>query len=317
MNSSTPTDARRPTPLVSVGLPVQNGEAYLSQALDSLIGQDLEDFELIISDNASTDRTRVIASQYANRDARIRYVRHDTQRGAAANFNYVARRARGRYFKWMAHDDVCGRRFLSRCVEVLERDPQVVLCHPEAVEVDEEGVVTRAFPPVTYAEETRPHERARSYLSTTTACLEAYGVMRRDALLRTAMIGPYTSSDRVFLLQMALSGRFVQVPGVEFYCRTHPQRSLRRHGSTIDRRWWFDAPGAPAQWLPRWRLTAEYGRAILRAPIPLAERWFCFLHLTRWVTSHRKVLGRELGSAGLRFAPRVRGAIIRFCSARQ
>src|SRR5688572_28337892 len=97
-------------PLVSIGLPVYNGERFLSEALDSLLGQTLADFELIVSDNASTDRTAEICLAYAARDARVRYVRQQTNIGAIRNWNFVARQARGQYFKWASANDFCDSR---------------------------------------------------------------------------------------------------------------------------------------------------------------------------------------------------------------
>jgi glycosyltransferase involved in cell wall biosynthesis len=94
-------------PLVSVGLPVYNGERYLSRALDSILEQSLSDFELIISDNASSDTTEAICRDYARRDPRIRYVRQRENLGAPRNWNFVVHEARGRYFKWASASDYC------------------------------------------------------------------------------------------------------------------------------------------------------------------------------------------------------------------
>src|SRR5688572_7662493 len=123
-------------PKVSIGLPVYNGENYLSQALDSLLGQTYSDFELIISDNGSTDRTQEICRAYAIKDRRVRYFRSATNRGAAWNFNNVFALSSGKYFKWAAHDDICAPEFLERCLEVLECDPGIVVCFPKTMQMD-------------------------------------------------------------------------------------------------------------------------------------------------------------------------------------
>src|SRR5689334_18309225 len=111
------------TPKLSVGLPVYNGEAYLRTALESIVTQDYQDFELIISDNASQDGTAAICREYAQRDKRIRYYREEANRGGARNLNRVFELSRGKYFKWAAHDDVCLPGFFRRCVEVFDRAP--------------------------------------------------------------------------------------------------------------------------------------------------------------------------------------------------
>src|SRR2546425_9420098 len=97
----------RAAPQVSVGLPVYNGERYLAEALDSLLTQSYEDFELIICDNASTDRTGEIARSYAAKDKRVRYARNDKNLGAGGNFRRGFALASGEYFRWAASDDVC------------------------------------------------------------------------------------------------------------------------------------------------------------------------------------------------------------------
>jgi glycosyltransferase involved in cell wall biosynthesis len=92
-------------PKVSIGMPVYNGEPFIREALDSLLAQTFTDFELIISDNASTDGTEAICREYASKDARIRYVRQEENRGALSNFKFVLDEAVGEYFMWAASDD--------------------------------------------------------------------------------------------------------------------------------------------------------------------------------------------------------------------
>lgn len=94
-----------PKPQVSIGMPVYNGAAYIREALDSLLAQTFKDFELIISDNASTDDTQAICEEYARRDPRIRYVRQGENKGVLANFQFVLDQAKGDYFMWAAADD--------------------------------------------------------------------------------------------------------------------------------------------------------------------------------------------------------------------
>jgi glycosyltransferase involved in cell wall biosynthesis len=93
-------------PQVSIGLPVYNGELFVREALDSLLDQTFKDFELIISDNASTDSTGSICNEYAKRDTRIRYIRQTKNIGAVPNFKFVLDEAAGEYFMWAAADDI-------------------------------------------------------------------------------------------------------------------------------------------------------------------------------------------------------------------
>src|SRR5579875_956335 len=107
-------------PHVSIGVPVYNGERYLAQALDSILAQTFSDYEIIISDNGSTDATPDICRMYAAQDPRIKFHRHDHNRGSAWNYNRVFELSSGTYFGWLSHDDVYDPRFLERCVEVLD-----------------------------------------------------------------------------------------------------------------------------------------------------------------------------------------------------
>nr|MDJ0569288.1 glycosyltransferase family 2 protein [Pleurocapsa sp. MO_192.B19] len=124
-------------PLVSIGMPVYNGERYLENALNSILAQTFRDFELIISDNGSTDKTEEICRQYANVDRRIRYFRNEQNLGAGWNFDRVAQLATGKYFKWACHDDLCALEFLQRCIEILEQAPNIVLAYPKTLIIDE------------------------------------------------------------------------------------------------------------------------------------------------------------------------------------
>ena len=105
----------KPIPKVSIGMPVYNGERFIRKALDSLLAQTFTDFELIISDNASTDATPEICKEYAKRDNRIRFIRQPKNMGAIWNFNFVLQEAQGEYFMWAASDDM----WASNWIEVV------------------------------------------------------------------------------------------------------------------------------------------------------------------------------------------------------
>ena len=116
-------------PLVSLGLPVFNGENYLREAIESVLAQDYSNWELLIFDNASEDATEAIAREFAESDERIHYFRQAENLGAVPNFNQTFEASSGQYFKWFAHDDRLRSDYLSRCIEVLETEPSVSLCH--------------------------------------------------------------------------------------------------------------------------------------------------------------------------------------------
>lgn len=104
-----------------------------------MLRQTYRNIELIISDNASTDATHAVCTELAARDSRVRYSRNDANIGAAKNYNHVFALARGKYFKWAAHDDVLAPSFVERCVAVLEADREIVLCSSKARRIDDRG----------------------------------------------------------------------------------------------------------------------------------------------------------------------------------
>ena len=206
-------------PLVSVGVPVYNGERYLAQALDALLAQDLEDFELIVSDNASTDATAEIARSYAARDGRIRYHRNERNLGLARNFNRAFELSRGRYFKWMAHDDWHPPATLRACSTALEANPSAVLCATAVAITDEDGHVFDEWRPTVDLRSPPPHVRFHRLIWSLGETHPLFAMMRAAALRRTPLIRSYLGSDRVMLAQLALLGPILQLPDRMHYYR--------------------------------------------------------------------------------------------------
>jgi glycosyltransferase involved in cell wall biosynthesis len=218
-------------PSLTIGLPVYNGEHFLAEALDSLLAQTYQDFELIISDNASTDRTAEICQEYVARDARIRYVRQSVNVGAAPNHNALVLLARGRYFKWASHDDLYAPTLLQRCIEVLESDPGPVLVHSWDAVIDERGRVVRSEPYSFDTNNPRPSARLRTLLYVPTGN-DIYGVIRTEVLSRVNPHGSYYNADRTFVASLCLQGPFRQVPEVLYLRRDHADRASRASCTT-------------------------------------------------------------------------------------
>ena len=259
------------SPRVSIGLPVYNGERYLAQAIRSLLAQTFGDFELHLCDNASTDGTSAICRRFTAEDSRVRYHRNDRNLGAAPNFNRAFGLARGRYFKWAAHDDLYAPTYLARCVEVLDSQPQVVLCHTRAGVIGSDGrrVPVRGAPPGWWpstsialaAEEEpqpwdelydaprptdapRPSRRLRAVLTETNWCFEIFGLMRAEVARRSPLHQSFYGSDKVMLASMALAGPFAEVPEELFLRRHHPAQSSSK--SNAEQRRWIDTAGGLA-----------------------------------------------------------------------
>ncbi len=290
-------------------MPVYNGERYLSVALDSLLAQSYEEFELLIADNASTDATEDICRSYATRDARIRYVRQRENCGAIANFNVVFRLTGGRYFKWAAHDDLCAPEFLARCVHVLDADSTVVLACPRIGGIDEEGrpveygritgawrgqvadkIMEKRAPTSTAA--TDPTKRWRWMMRNLWWTPQLYGLIRSDVLARTKLHPAHYMGDHILLAELALHGRFAEIPEELLYVRVHSGKTSRASGPRLRL-----AVARPDQarkgWSLPFRLILVYperffahAASVLRAPLKPGQRLLCYAELVaavvRW-----------------------------------
>jgi glycosyltransferase involved in cell wall biosynthesis len=294
-------------PLVSIGMPVYNGERFVRQALESILVQDYENFELIISDNASTDTTGNICQRYADRDARIRYVRNETNLGASPNHKRVFEMARGDYFKWAAHDDECLPTFLSRCMSVFEEVPQsVVLVYPQSLIIDEEGRVIREYRVSIEAKASRPHRRLARVLRNVMLGTPAYGVMRANALKLTRLIDAFLSSDYVLFAELAMLGEIWELPEPLLRKRFHPARSMVAHQTAQDYAVWLDTrrPRRRRVLSQRHKLAFEYLRSAWHLPLSPYERVMCsatglYSHYQRrtgdWVQRWKGRLARRIG----------------------
>jgi len=274
-------------PRLSVGLPVYNGESYLAESLEALLGQTYENFELIISDNASTDRTADICHRYEKQDSRIRYVRQPRNIGGAPNHNYVVQQARGELFKWASHDDLYARDLLKCCVDVLDELPHVVLAHPWTATIDDPGTVRAVEYSLATASASAP-ERFRSLLFANGGD-DTEGIIRLSVLRQTPLLGSYHHSDRTLSAELSLYGPFYQVPDWLYFRRDHADRAEQAFKSV--RAWCANLDPRRADPLrhPAIRLYAEYiggfATAIRRAPLSSAEKRECYSHLVRWLAS--------------------------------
>jgi glycosyltransferase involved in cell wall biosynthesis len=207
-------------PKVSIGLPVYNGEKFLVQAIESVLAQEFEDFELLISDNASNDSTWEICRHYADLDHRIRLNRNDHNIGAIANFEFVLKKSTGRYFAWTAHDDLLHPRFLYRCVNFLDNHPDHVVCSVRHVIIAYETgqELYSQWIDQTWDSDDLV-ERYEECLETGGWPIAIYGLMRREAVERTALARTW-AGDVMFLRELCLQGKFYQINEVLRYYRS-------------------------------------------------------------------------------------------------
>jgi len=270
------------TPRLSIGLPVYNGDDYLAESLDSVLGQTFGDFELIISDNTSTDGTAEICQSYVKQDSRIRYIRQPYNIGMVPNHNFVLSEARGELFKWASDDDLYARDLFERCVSALDERPNVVLAHSWSAMIDSAGAVVGQFEFAVAADRESAPDRFRSMLFDGWDDY-TYGVIRTSVLRQLPPHNSFHFADRILNTRIALFGPFHLVPDWLYFRREHPDRQL-----TVRTRCALMDPRRGNQMLhPIARLYAEYLlgylSAIRGAPLSVADRRQCYRYLAEWI----------------------------------
>lgn len=298
-----------PAPRLSVGLPVFNGEKYLRASIDSILHQTYRDFELIISDNASTDRTMEICLEYQARDPRIRYVRNDENLGASENFNNVFRYSRGEYFKWAAADDVIAPTFFETCIGILDRDPSIVLCYSKVYRIDTAGEVDGVYDYPMRIDAHEEHIRFSDLILTDHQSWAVFGIMRREILVETPLIAAFVGSDRVLLAEMSLRGRLYEIQDYLFYRRDHPECSERKHDAYTLLAW-YDPRKRFHPTLRSWRVWAGYLSSVIRVKLPSHERWLCFHALLQWGGKNYRSLLGDFRIAIIQIFPRTKRLLL-------
>ena len=267
-------------PLVSIGLPVYNGENFVAEAIQCVRDQTLSNWELIICDNSSTDRTVAVCRQLADQDNRIRVYQNPRNMGVSFNYNEVFRLSHGKFFKWAAHDDLFAPRFIERCVEEFEKEERLVLVFPKLCYVDADGRVLRRQASELSVLGSTIESRAKQFLGLAAHGTDflwlAYGLIRREVLERSGAMGLYAGDDQVLLFKIALLGGIKQIDEEMFFRREHRDASTCKRGSTVRERAKFAyADDNRRLVLPWCRLLKEHLSCVLKTPIPLWSRLGC------------------------------------------
>lgn len=208
MNNSFPAESQ---PIVSIGMFVYNGDSYIRDAIESILNQSFKEFELIISDNASTDKTEEICREYANKDHRIRYIRQPENLGAAANCLFVLDQAQGEYYMWAAHDDTKSPDFLECNLKFLQHNSDYIASTspvrfkdglPDPVKMSDKSL-----------DQKTAEERFLACLDTWHANGRFYSLIRRSAIVDSKIIRheSYIASDIAFTLELAIKGKFNRI----------------------------------------------------------------------------------------------------------
>lgn len=292
---------------VVIGLPVYNGENFVAEAIASVVGQTMGDFRLIIADNASTDKTAEICRSFD--DPRIEYFRHSTNIGAAPNYNFVFRPGESAYFKWCAHDDVLAPEFLETCIERLDADDSLAVCHSRTARIDERGNSIGTYDHEMRLSGSRPHERFRRVLWAG-YFNEVFGVYRSACVARTRLHGSFVGSDRNFMAEVLLQGDAGYAESYLFQRRDHPGCFCRAVKTRDEQLKWFDPSTTLSARLAGLTKFRQYVRSIHASGLGAAERSACLRELLNWALHrgwetatgsgqrYRSRLARELSVEG-------------------
>lgn len=279
----------RSGPRVAIGLPVYNGENYLSIAIESVLAQTYRDFELIICDNTSTDSTPAICARYAAQDPRVRYHRNPRNIGAAPNFNLTVKLISPsvEYFKWISHDDTMTPDFLERTVRILDDNPEIVLCTSLMGIIDAHGRQISVYDSALHATLTsdRPSDRFADCIIKRHNNYDTYGLIRCSAFTDSLLMPSYFEGERTTLVELSLRGKFIQIPEPLFAVREHTGRAT----SAFTRLNWLSHEDTSAsKWLKIGALMKyrDYCRVVNRHVKDVGERLRCYRHLLTYWFKH-------------------------------
>ncbi|MEM7293034.1 MAG: glycosyltransferase [Pseudomonadota bacterium] len=280
------------TPLVSIGMPVYNGEEFLAESLETLLGQTYKNLEIVVSDNASTDRTAEICQDFADRDQRIKYYCAEENRGSNWNFSQAFRLSTGDYFKWAASDDLCTSDFVERCLVILEGDATVVCCHSRTQTIDEHGNLIEGLSDPTDAgwsqrsRQRRPdgsslevHLRFRDVLMVSGWGVRCAGVFRSAALAQTGLMRSFYGSEKLMMAELCMHGRFYDIEEALF--------SQRIHSSSISG---VQASNRRSVHTPLTMQFVEYAKIPGKSSLPYSERLRCYAWLAVYLLQYKKWL---------------------------
>jgi len=273
---------------------VYNGADYLAETLDSLLAQTYTDFDLIISDNASTDGTAEICKRYASMDGRVRYLPLHANIGGIGNHNRLFSLAAGKYFMLASHDDVWLPDYLLRCVQILDSDPTVTLAFCRTAIMDGSSKLTKRLELESHADSPDVVERFAQFVQIYSTLEAGYGVLRTEVLRKVRPYILHPGSDRVWLCELALRGRFVRIPDHLYYRRVHEKGSTQVFPGLRERFVWASPQLAGKRVYPYFGYLWAYLTAMLRTPLTVRQRGRCAWVLLRWVKYHWRELAEDV-----------------------
>ena len=283
-------------PVITVGMPVYNGERYIEEAIRSMLGQTFEDFVLIISDNASTDRTEEICRDFTLQDKRITYLRNQDNIGAGNNYNRLFQLARSKYFRWFNADDLCRPELHEKCVAVLESNPDAVLCYGKTCLIDQDGNYSEDYDDNLNLQQSTAYERLSRFFDAVGLTNVIYGLMRTSAVAHTSLMGngSFPAADTNFMAELTLYGKFIEIPEQLFFRRMHPETSSSDRGDDSKQQLFWTGKNRSKFLMPNWKKNIAIVRAVHSAPLGMREKWRVQRYILSSMVTRRHDFIRDL-----------------------
>jgi len=283
-------------PRVSIGMPVYNREKYVAASIEAHLNQTYGDFELILTDNCSTDRSEEVCRDYAAKDPRIRYYRNPRNLGAAGNYRRCFELATGEFFRWTPSDDLVSLNLLERAVNILDNDPSVFVAYPRTKLIDAEGKITGDFEEHLHLMDEQPSKRWIGVQKNIRLGNLHYGLNRADKFRKTGLMRNYNGGDFPLIAEMSLYGKFYEIPDAFFYRRMHEEASSAMK-SSADVMAFYDPNKRANLFLYNWVHLGANLNSVRRAPISLVEKLkIAGFQARSLVWSRREYLGELAGA---------------------
>ncbi|MCP4673162.1 MAG: glycosyltransferase family 2 protein [Desulfobacula sp.] len=262
-------------PPVSIGMPIYNEETFLEASVASILNQEYDNFELIISDNASSDKTEQICLELARKDRRIKYIRNDTNLGAIANFCKVFDLATGEYFMFAGGHDLWSPGFIQKCLKTLQDYPSSVLAFPSTIWIDEDN---QHLNKGTSFYDTRGFDIISRYVFVLWGPMNpVYGLIRMDALKKIRMNIQMLGGDLIVLTELAFLGQFAYISDAIWYRRIKNGEESRKEKIKRYKESLFVRSSIVSRFMLHIRIPFELFRSIFKAKIGFMDKSFVFL----------------------------------------
>ncbi len=292
-------------PRVSIGMPAYNAELHIEAALDAILSQSFTDLELIISDNASTDRTVAICKSVAARDPRVRVLTNPVNLGVNPNYRKCAEAARGEFFKWASANDLIDTDYVEKCVAHLDAHPDVVLAFGKTILFEQDKSTGTVYEDRIDMLDEDPVVRLKRSIEDLRLNNVINGVIRRDALMRTSVHPDYYGSDCVVLSELALNGKFALIEATRFYRRMDRESATRLQSPHAVRLAHYPTERF-GRFFQNWQLLMGYISAVLRSNLPFDKRMSALRYVLRCTYWHFPKLWADICEAMKFYAFRMR-----------